>query len=67
MENRAFKVEGEMNDHTLHHEQVFGNTFERREGKYFAVLMKLCRKVKGKQVITPQMVQQLKNTVLSSV
>ena len=59
MESRAFKGEGERNDHILHNEQVFGNTFERREGKCFAVLMKHCRKVKVKQVITPQMVQQL--------
>ena len=39
---------------------MFGNAFERRESKCFAVLMKHRRKVKGKQVITIQMVQQLK-------
>ena len=48
-------------------EQVSGNAFERRAGKCCVVLMKHRRKVKGKQVITPQMAQQLKNTVLSSV
>ena len=44
-----------------------GNAFERRAGKFCVVLMKHRRKVKGKQVITPQMAEQLKNTVLSSV
>ena len=44
----------------LHYEQVFGSVFERREGKCCAVLMKHCRKVKGEQVITLQMAQQLK-------
>ena len=44
----------------LHYEQVFGNVFERRESKCCAVLMKHCRKVKGEQVITLQMAQQLK-------
>ena len=36
----------------LHYEQVFGNVFERREGKCCVVLMKHPRKVKGEQVIT---------------
>ena len=67
MESRTFKGKGERNDHTIHHEQVFGNAFERRAGKCSVVLMKHRRKVKGKQVITPQMAEQLKNTVLSSV
>ena len=44
----------------LHYEQVFGNVFERRESKCCAVLMKHHRKVKGEQVITLQMAQQLK-------
>ena len=44
----------------LHYEQVFGNVFERRESKCCAVLMKYRRKVKGEQVITLQMAQQLK-------
>ena len=44
----------------LHYEQVFGNVFERRESKCCGVLMKHRRKVKGEQVITLQMAQQLK-------
>ena len=44
----------------LHYEQVFGNVFERRESKCCAVLMKHCWKVKGEQVITFQVAQQLK-------
>ena len=44
----------------LHYEQVFGNVFERRESKYFGVLMKHRHKVKGQQVISLQMAQQLK-------
>ena len=44
----------------LHYEQVFGNVFERRESKCCAVLMKHPRKVKGEQVITLQIAQQLK-------
>ena len=38
----------------LHDEQVFGNVFERRESKCYAILVKHRRKVKGKQVITLQ-------------
>ena len=60
MKSRIFKCERERNDHTLHYEQVFGNVFERRESKCCAVLMKYRRKVKGEQVITIQMAQQLK-------
>ena len=60
MENRTFKHEGERNDHMLLYEQVFGNVFERRESKCCAVLMKHRHKVKGEQVITLQMAQQLK-------
>ena len=44
----------------LHYEQVFGNVFERGESKYFEVLMKHRHKVKGQQVISLQMAQQLK-------
>ena len=44
----------------LHYEQVFGNVFGRREIKCCRVLMKHRRKVKGEQMITLQMVQQLK-------
>ena len=55
----TFKFEGERIDHILHYEQVFGNVFERREGKCCGVLIKHRHKVKGKQVITLQMAQQL--------
>ena len=51
----------------LHYEQVFGNVFERRESKCCAVLMKHCRKVKGEQVITLQMAQQLKTKNINVV
>ena len=61
VESRTFKYEGERHDHMLHYEQVIGNVFERRESKCCAVLMKHCPKVKGEQVITLQMAQQLKN------
>ena len=44
----------------LHYEQMFGNVFERMESKYCKVLMKHQWKVKGEQVITLQMAQQLK-------
>ena len=44
----------------LHYELVFVNAFGRRESKCCAVLMKHRRKVKGKQVITVQIAQQLK-------
>ena len=44
----------------LHHEQVFGNVFEGRESKCCPVSMHYRGKVKGKQVITFQMAQQLK-------
>ena len=63
-QSRTFKCEGERNDHMLHYEQVLGNVFERRESKCCAVLMKHCRKVKGEQVITLQMAQQLKTKIL---
>ena len=67
MEIRTFKYEGEMNDHMLHYEQVFGNVFERTESKCYAVLMKNCLKVKGEQVITLQMAQQLKTKNINVV
>ena len=67
MESRTFKSEGERNDHTLHYEQVFGNVFDRKESKCCAVLMKYRWKVKGEQVITLQMVQQLKTKNINVV
>ena len=48
----------------LHYEQVLGNVFERIESMRCAVLMKHRRKVKGEQVITLQMAQQLKTKIL---
>ena len=48
-----FKYEGERNEH------VFRNVFERREIKCCGVLMKHRRKIKGEQVITFEMPQQL--------
>ena len=59
VESRNFKCEGERNDHMIHYEQVFGNISERRQSKYCGVLMKHHRKIKGEQVITLQMAQQL--------
>ena len=50
----------------LHYEQVFGNVFERWENKCGA-LMKHCCKVKGEQVITLQMAQQLKTKNINVV
>ena len=67
MESRTFKCEGERNDHILHSEEVFGNVFERRKSKCCAVLMKHCCKVKGEQVITLQMAQQLKTKNINVV
>ena len=71
VKSRTFKCEGERNDHMLHYEQVFGNVSERRKSKFSAVLMKHHRKIKGGQVITLQMVQQLKtkniNVILGQV
>ena len=60
--SRTFKCEGEMNDHMLHYEQVFGNLFERRESKCCAVLMKHRCQVKGEQVIILQIDQSLLET-----
>ena len=67
VKSRTFKCEGERNDHMLHYEQVFGNVFERRESKCCAVLMKHCCKVKGEQVITLQIAQQLKTKIINVV
>ena len=63
----TFKCEGERNDHMLHYEQVLGNVFERKDSKCCAVLIKHCQKVKGEQVITLQMDQQLKIKNISDV
>ena len=51
----------------LHHEQVCGNVFERKESKCCAVLMKHRCKVKGEQVIILQMNQQPKTKNISEV
>ena len=51
----------------LHYEQVFGNVFERKKPKCCGVLMKHCHKVKGEQVITLQMAQQLKPKYINVV
>ena len=67
MESRTFKCEGERNDQTLHYKQLFGRVFERRESKFCAVLMRHCSKVKGEQVITLQMAQQLKTINFNAV
>ena len=45
----------------LYYEQVLGNVFERRESKCCGVLIKHRRKVKGEQMITLQVAQQLKS------
>ena len=44
----------------LHCKQVFGNVFERRESRCCAALMKQHGKVKGKQIITLEMVHDEK-------
>ena len=51
----------------LYYEQVFGNVFERRENKRCRVSMKHRRKVKGEEVITLQMAQQLKTKNINVV
>ena len=51
----------------LHYGQVFDNVFERKESKCCGVLIKHCRKVKGEQVITLQMAQQLKPNNINAV
>ena len=57
MESKTFQYEGEINEHMLHYEQVFGNAFKRRECKCCAVLMKH----KGEQVIIPPKGSATKN------
>ena len=56
----SFKCEGERHDHMLDYGQTFSSVFNRRESKCCALLMKHCRKVKGEEVISLQMAQQLK-------
>ena len=51
----------------LRYEQVFGNVFERRESECCGVLIKNHCKVKGEQVITLQMDQQLKAKNITGV
>ena len=51
----------------LHYEKMFGNAFGRRESECCGVLMKHCHKVKGQQVITLQMAQQLKTKNINVV
>ena len=51
----------------LHYEQLFGNLFERTESECCAVLMKHHRKVKGEQVTTQQMSQELKTKNINFV
>ena len=51
----------------LYYEQEFGNVFERSESKCCGVLMKHHCKVKGEQVITLQMAQQLKIRNINAV
>ena len=46
---------------------MFGNVFKRRESKCCAVLMKYRCKVKGEQVITLEMGQQLKTKNINVV
>ena len=67
MESRTFQFKGESNDHTLHYEQVGGNVFERKESRCGVALMKYRRKVKGEQVITLQIAQQLKTKIINVV
>ena len=67
MESRTFKCERKKNDYLLYYEQEFGNAFDKRESKFCAVLMKHHRKVKGEQVITLQMAQQLKTKNINVV
>ena len=46
---------------------MFGNGFERTEGKCCAVLMQHCRKFKGEQVITLKMAQEIKTKHINVV
>ena len=67
LESRTFKCDREWNDRMLHYYQVFGNVFKSRGSKSCGVLMKHRRKVKGEQVITLQMAQQLKTKNINVV
>ena len=70
MESSTSKCEGERNDIMyimLNYEQMFGNVFERRKSKCCVVLMKHRCKVKREQVITLQMVHQLKTKNINDV
>ena len=67
VESRTFKCEEERNDQILQNEQVFGNVCKKRESKYCWVLTKHHHKVKGEQVITLQMAQQLKTKEMNIV
>ena len=51
----------------LYYEQVFDNVFERRESKCCEVLIKHCGSVKGEQVVTLRMAQQLKTKNVNAV
>ena len=59
--------EGERNHPILHYEQEFCNVFGRRESKCCVKLIKHRRKVKGEQVITPEMAKQLKTKNINAV
>ena len=60
VESRIFKCKGERSEHMLHYGQVFGNVFERRESKCCGVSMRHRRKVRGEQVTTLLIAQQIK-------
>ena len=51
----------------LNYEQVFGNVLERRESKCCGILIKHRRKIKGEQVVTLQMAQELKTKNINVV
>ena len=51
----------------LYYEQGCAGVFERRESKCCEVLMKHSRNVKGEQVVTLQMAQQLKTKNINVV
>ena len=67
VDSRTFKCKGERNDHMLRYEQVFGNVIKAKESKCSGILMKRRGKVKGEQVITLKMAQQLKTKSTSAV
>ena len=64
---KLLNVKEKANGHMLHYEEVLGNVFERRESKCCAVLMKHLCKVKGEQVITLQIAQQLRTKNINVV